>query len=137
MGGRRPFAVSDIPLHLIDIYFANGLAIFVCILIWSIHMNIHDMFRDHLKKVVGEGASILRIRLTLSRVSLCSSFTINIISNRDKMVVWKSIFCRGAISPAKIDPKEQLILHRDFCPHRIVPKQGLPPQGHWSASSRQ
>jgi hypothetical protein len=33
-----------------------------------------------------------RRKLTLSRISLCSSLTIKIMSKRDKMVVWKSMF---------------------------------------------
>jgi hypothetical protein len=38
------FAISNISLHFIEIYFTNVFAVFI----WPIHVNVHDMLRDHL-----------------------------------------------------------------------------------------
>lgn len=86
------FAISNVSLHFIEIYFANVFAVFV----WLVHVNVHNMLRNHLV-VVGRGDSIhapseMDDSHTLSRLSLCSSLTMKIISNLDKIVVWKSMF---------------------------------------------
>ena len=86
------FAISDISLHFIEIYFANVFAVFI----WPVHVNVHHMFRNHLVEI-GRGDLILAPSQmedthTLSRLSLCSSLTMKIISNLDRIVVWKSMF---------------------------------------------
>jgi hypothetical protein len=48
MAGDLLLAIGDVPLHLVDVYFADSFTIFVRVLIRSVHVNIHDVFRDHL-----------------------------------------------------------------------------------------
>lgn len=55
-----PLAVCNISLHLVDIDLTDNLAVLI-ILVWSVHMDIHDMLCNHLltgiRKVAGGGRS--------------------------------------------------------------------------------
>lgn len=46
-----PLAVRNISLHLVDIDLTDHLAVLHC-LVWSIHMDVHDMFCNHLRRSV-------------------------------------------------------------------------------------
>ena len=89
------FAVRDILLHLFNVDLTDHLTVLIRALIRSVHVNVHDMLSDHL---MAEGHELTQhtetasAQLTRSRCSLCSSFTIKIMSKRDKIVVWKSMF---------------------------------------------
>lgn len=39
-----PFAVCNVSLHLVDVDLTNSLPIFI----WSVHVDVHDMLRNHL-----------------------------------------------------------------------------------------
>ena len=89
-----PFTICNIGLHLIQRYLTDSIAIFVTVSVRSVHVNIHDMFSNHLRiyQVLLPIDSRKDNLLTLSLVSLCSSRTMKIMSKRDKIVVWKSMF---------------------------------------------
>jgi hypothetical protein len=82
------FAERNVSLHLLDINLSNSL-----ILILPVHMDVHDVFSDCL--IISYIHSTSNGQLTRSLASLCSSLTMKIISKRDKIVVWKSIFSPG------------------------------------------
>ena len=92
-----PFTIGYVGFHFIQVDFANGIAIFISIDIRPVHVNIHYVFRNHLEGgfQIDSPHRSTYVPHTLSRASLCSSLTIKIMSNRDRMVVWKSIFCRN------------------------------------------
>lgn len=86
------FAECDVSFHFVDIDFSNS---FFCCL--SVHVNVHDVFRNCLRETKNQSVIdilyLLGLR-TRSRISLCSSLTMKIMSKRERIVVWKSIFCR-------------------------------------------
>lgn len=93
------FAIRDIPLHFIESKFADAVTIFILVRIRSVHVDVHDVFSNHLIVCIRSMNGIYNIMngaflRTLSLCSLCSSFTMKIMSNLDKIVVWKSIFCQ-------------------------------------------
>jgi hypothetical protein len=44
-----PFAIRNVSFHLVDVDFPDGIAVFVCVLIWPVHVNVHDVFGDELE----------------------------------------------------------------------------------------
>lgn len=52
-----PLAVCNISLHLVDVDLADNFAV-VRSLVWSIHMNVHDVFCNHLPRNVREVAGV-------------------------------------------------------------------------------
>ena len=44
------FAVRDISLHPVNVDFSNDISVFVRTIVWAVHVDIHDMFCDHLQE---------------------------------------------------------------------------------------
>lgn len=40
-------AVRDVALHLVDVDLTNGLTVLVTVHVWPVHVNVHDMLRNH------------------------------------------------------------------------------------------
>lgn len=75
--------------------------------------------------------------LTRSRISLCSSLTMKIISKRDKMVVWKSMFWKSqGISIAEVHEYSINVPLQDSSCRHIDRIQGSPLPTHSFSSSR-
>lgn len=90
------FAIRNVTLHLVDVDLSFDFCVLLALCL-SVHVEIHDVFRDHLRGTDASESMLYPVKIceshTRSRVSLCSSLTMKIISNLDKIVVWKSIFC--------------------------------------------
>ena len=46
------FAICNVPLHLVDVDFADDLAVLVPILVRAVHVDVHDVLRDHLHGIM-------------------------------------------------------------------------------------
>ena len=73
------FAVRYISLHLVNIDLANGVTVLICVCIWSVHMNIHDMLRDHLSKKVSK----VILQLVLKRTYTIPLLIVLVLDNED------------------------------------------------------
>lgn len=83
-GGDARLAKGDEPLHLVEVDLPDRL-----LLHGPVHVQRHDVPRDRLSSH-GQQERRGRARLTgrtRSRVSSCSSLTMKIMSNRDRIVV--------------------------------------------------
>ena len=85
-----PFSIGNICFHLVRVDFTSSL---IC-MVRPVHVDVHDVFSNSLSKQKSKSlwSKERRKIVTLSLDSLCSSLTMKIMSNRDKMVVWKSMF---------------------------------------------
>lgn len=46
--GDVRFAERDKPFHLVDVNLTHCFTILITILVWPVHVNVHDVLRDHL-----------------------------------------------------------------------------------------
>ena len=46
-----PLAIGNVPLHFVNINFTHRITILISVLIGSVHMNVHDVFCNHLPRI--------------------------------------------------------------------------------------